>query len=376
MSDASASSPAPLPAPPPPAVAPPVLPAALPASLSVVVPAYNERENLPLLLGELRAALTDLGRPYEIIVVDDGSADGTREALRVACASDPHVVGISFRRNFGQTAAMAAGFARARGEVILTLDGDLQNDPRDFRLLLDQLTPDVGVVSGWRHRREDAFLSRTLPSRIANGLISRITGVHLHDYGCSLKAYRRDAVSDLRLYGEMHRFLPAIASWSGTQVVEVKVNHRARVHGASKYGIFRTFKVILDLITVKFLLGFSTKPMYFFGFVGLLLISAGLLTGTWMVGQKIHDPEAWIHRNPLLHLSAFLAGLGVQFILIGLLAELCVRIYHEVGPRTSYAVRATWDAGAGPLPPAGAPGAPTAPAAAAAPATSPAPPLR
>ncbi|MBI3267658.1 MAG: glycosyltransferase family 2 protein [Planctomycetes bacterium] len=325
------------------------------ATLSVVVPAYNERENLPLLLEELRAALEPLERPYEILIVDDGSTDGTRDVLAAACAKDPRVVGVSFRRNFGQTAALAAGFARARGDVILTLDGDLQNDPADFRLLLDQLSVDVGVVSGWRHHREDPFLSRTLPSRIANGLISRITGVRLHDYGCSLKAYRREVVSDLRLYGEMHRFLPAIASWSGTRVTEVKVNHRPRKHGTSKYGIFRTFKVILDLVTVKFLLGYSTKPIYFFGFLGLLLIAGAFGAGSFMVWQKLHTlgthDEIYMHRNPLLHLSAFLAGLGVQFVLLGLLAEICVRIHHEIGPRTTYAIRNVWNESTGPIPP-------------------------
>ena len=246
----------------------------LPPELSIVVPLYNEAESLPALVEQLLAALRPLGRSFELVLVDDGSSDGTAAVLRQLAAQTPELVAVLLRRNYGQTPAMSAGFDASRGALIVTLDGDLQNDPADIPLLLEQLEQGYDLVSGWRHQRQDPAMSRKLPSRLANRLIARVTGVRLHDYGCSLKAYRRELVEDMNLYGELHRFLPALAFIEGARISEVKVNHRARRYGASKYGIDRTFRALMDLLTVWFMKRFLTRPMYVFGFGGLLSVAA------------------------------------------------------------------------------------------------------
>jgi glycosyltransferase involved in cell wall biosynthesis len=306
--------------------------------VSVVVPLFNEEENLPPLHRQLAAALDELGRSYEIMFVDDGSRDGTPARLNEIAELDPHVGFIRFRRNFGQTAALQAGIDSTRGEVLIFMDGDLQNDPADIPLLVSKLDEGCDVVSGWRKERHDS-LSRIIPSRIANGLISWVTGVHLHDYGCTLKAYRREVLEHVRLYGEMHRFIPALASWSGAEIVEVPVRHHARRFGKSKYGFSRTLRVVLDLITVKMLGTYSTKPIYLFGFMGFALWGLATLAAAVVIVQKITPPYPYAHNNPLLLLAIFLGTLGMQFILMGLLAELVIRTYHESQGKPTYVVR-------------------------------------
>jgi glycosyltransferase involved in cell wall biosynthesis len=319
--------------------------------LSIVVPVYNERENVEPLCRELHEAVSTLGRPYEIVLVDDGSRDGSWEALVEMHGRLPNLRLIRLRRNFGQTAAMSAGFREARGEVVITLDADLQNDPRDIPLLLERLEQGFDVVSGWRRDRQDPFLNRRLPSMIANGLISRITGVPLHDYGCTLKAYRREVLRDVHLYGEMHRFIPALASWVGGRVDEVPVNHRARRFGTSKYGIGRTARVILDLVTVKFLMHYSKGPMQMFGKFGLWFGVPGLLLGALMVlGHLSHllFGTAWaaaLVKRPFWVMTAFMLVLfGMQFVCFGLLAELQIRTWHESQNRPVYVIRETLEA--------------------------------
>lgn len=308
-----------------------------PPALSLVIPVYDEEENLRPLHAAIREALDPLGLGYEVVLVDDGSTDATLGIAREIQAQDPRWVIVALRRNFGQTAAMSAGFDHARGEVIVTLDGDLQNDPGDIPKLL-ALIKEYDVVSGWRVDRRDPFLTRLLPSWVANWLISVVTGVRLHDYGCTLKAYRREVVRNLRLYGEMHRFIPAVASWMGVSITEVETRHSPRRFGRSKYGLGRIFRVLLDLLTVKFLLSYSTKPIQIFGSLGLLSTMAGGGIGLYlsllklMTGQKIGD-------RPLLLLGVLLVLLGVQFIVLGLLGELLVRIYHESQGKPIYAVR-------------------------------------
>ncbi len=305
--------------------------------LSLVIPVYDEEENLRPLHAAIREALDPLGVSYEVVVVDDGSTDNTLGVAREIQAQDPRWVIVALRRNFGQTAALSAGFDHARGEVIVTLDGDLQNDPGDIPKLL-ALIKEYDLVSGWRVDRQEPFLTRRLPSSIANWLISAVTGVRLHDYGCTLKAYRREVVKNLRLYGEMHRFIPAVASWMGVSITEVKTRHSPRRFGRSKYGLGRIFRVLLDLLTVKFLLSYSTKPIQIFGSLGLASTGVGGGLGLYlsllklMTGQKIGD-------RPLLLLSVLLVILGVQFIVLGLLGELLVRIYHESQGKPIYAVR-------------------------------------
>lgn len=310
-------------------------------SLSVVVPLYNEEGSLPHLIEQLLAALRPLGRSFEIVLVDDGSRDGTAAVLRDHVDRIPELVAVLLRRNYGQTAAMAAGFDASRGEVIVTLDGDLQNDPADIPLLLEQLERGhLDLVSGWRHQRQDNRVSRLLPSLLANRLIARVTGVRLHDYGCSLKAYRREVVADMNLYGELHRFLPALAYIEGARIGEVQVNHHPRRYGQSKYGIDRTFRVLMDLLTVWFMKRFLTRPMHVFGFAGLLSLSAGLLMALWLVGEKLFLGVD-IGNRPLLLLAVLAILSGVQLFGFGLLAELQMRTYHESQGRPIYRVRNT-----------------------------------
>jgi len=315
--------------------------------LSVVIPVYNEEENVDLLCQTLNEAIVPIGVTYEILLVDDGSQDGTWVKLQENAKRYPRLHLIRFRRNFGQTAAMAAGIEHARGDVIVTLDADLQNDPADIPLLLAEMKPEIDVVSGWRKDRKDPFLNRKLPSMLANGLISRITGVHLHDYGCTLKAYRREVIQHVRLYGEMHRFIPALAHWVGGRVVEVPVGHHPRRFGKSKYGIGRTLRVVLDLITVKFLLRYSTGPMQILGKIGLQvgvlgLLILGTIAGLNILGNLLPG-DVWgedLIKRPFWPISGFmLLGFGIQFIGMGLLAEILIRTYHESQNKRTYSIR-------------------------------------
>ena len=307
--------------------------------LSVVVPLYNEAESLQPLVEQLLAALRPLGRSFELVLVDDGSSDGTAAQLRELAARTPELVAVLLRRNYGQTPAMSAGFDASRGQVIVTLDGDLQNDPADIPLLLEQLEQGYDLVSGWRHRRQDPAMSRKLPSRLANRLIARVTGVRLHDYGCSLKAYRRELVGDMNLYGELHRFLPALAFIEGARISEVKVNHHPRRFGASKYGIDRTFRVLMDLLTVWFMKRFLTRPMYVFGFGGLLSLAIGVALSAVLLAEKLQGAD--IGNRPLLLVAVLALICGVQLFCFGLLAELQMRTYHESQGRPIYRVRET-----------------------------------
>jgi len=311
----------------------------LPPELSIVVPLYNEAESLPPLVEQLLAALRPLGRSFELVLVDDGSSDGTASVLRQLAAQTPELVAVLLRRNYGQTPAMSAGFDASRGELIVTLDGDLQNDPADIPLLLERLEQGYDLVSGWRHQRQDPAMSRKLPSRVANRLIARVTGVRLHDYGCSLKAYRRELVGDMNLYGELHRFLPALAFIEGARISEVKVNHRARSYGTSKYGIDRTFRVLMDLLTVWFMKRFLTRPMYVFGFGGLLAVALGVVLSLYLLSLKLQGMD--IGSRPLLLVAVLALICGVQLFCFGLLAELQMRTYHESQGRPIYRVRET-----------------------------------
>jgi glycosyltransferase involved in cell wall biosynthesis len=306
-------------------------------TLSIVVPLYNEEENIPILYEKLKENLDPLEKEYEILFVDDGSTDRTLSILEEIQSKDKRVIILSLRRNFGQTAAFAAGFDFARGDVIVTMDGDLQNDPADIQKLLE-LVKDNDLVSGWRKNRKDPFFSRRLPSLMANWLISNVTGVKLHDYGCSLKAYRRDVIKNLKLYGEMHRFIPAVASWYGVRVAEVEVRHFPRLRGSTKYGISRTIKVVLDLITVKFLQSFSTKPIQFFGPAGILSGFLGFLISLYLSIDKIFFGKD-IGGRPLLLLGALLIIVGIQLIGMGLLGEMLVRVYHESQRKPIYVIK-------------------------------------
>jgi glycosyltransferase involved in cell wall biosynthesis len=308
--------------------------------LSVVIPLFNEEDSLGPLVEQLLASLRPLGRHFELVLVDDGSSDGTAARLEDLAATTPELVAVLLRRNYGQTAAMAAGFDASHGAVIVTLDGDLQNDPADIPLLLDRLEEGYDLVSGWRHQRQDAALKRLLPSKIANRLIARVTGVRLHDYGCSLKAYRREVVADMNLYGELHRFLPALAFIEGARITEVKVNHHARRFGESKYGIDRTFRVLMDLLTVWFMKRFLTRPMHVFGFGGLACLAIGLVLGLMLLGEKIIF-NADVGARPLLMVAVLAIVAGIQLFCFGLLAELQMRTYHESQGRPIYRVRAT-----------------------------------
>ena len=311
--------------------------------VSFVIPVFNEEENIPGLYRELTAAAEKLGRSYEVIFIDDGSSDGSYPALRRLQASDPRIKVIRFRRNFGQTAALSAGFDRARGEIIVTLDADLQNDPADTALLLAKMDEGYDIVSGWRIKRKDKLVSKKLPSKIANWIISRVTGVKLHDYGCTLKAYRREIVKHIQLYGEMHRFIPAIASTMGVSIAEIPVNHRPRIHGKSKYNLSKSIRVFLDLLTVKFLLSYSTRPLQIFGLFGLVAGITGGIIGLALSYQRL-VLKVGIGNRPLLLLAVILIVIGFQFVTMGLLGEIMVRTYHEAVEKHIYVVREVLDA--------------------------------
>ncbi len=308
--------------------------------LSIVIPIYNEEENIAPLHAGIKSALAQIPLEYEIIFVDDGSIDRSFDALKGVAHEDRRVKVIRLRRNFGQTAAMVAGFTAASGNVLVPMDGDMQNDPADIPKLLDKIGEGYDVVSGWRKDRMDAFLNRKLPSIMANCLISRMTGVHLHDYGCTLKAYRREVLDGINLYGEMHRFVPALASQVGARMTEIPVNHRHRLHGESKYGLSRTLRVILDLMTVKFLLNYSTKPIQIFGKLGIYTLLGAFASGATTLYMKFFENTS-MNRNPLFLLTALLFFMGVQFIVLGLLGELNARTYYEAQGKPIYVVRET-----------------------------------
>ncbi len=306
--------------------------------ISLVIPIYNEAPNIEALYREITTALDPWGRSYEVLLIDDGSTDGSDALLATLPARDPRFRIIQFRRNFGQTPAFSAGFAYARGRIIITSDGDLQNDPRDIPMLVARLEEGHDIVCGWRKDRKDTLFTRRIPSIIANKMISRATGVELHDYGCSLKAFRSEVVKPLRLYGEMHRFIPAIASEFGVKVAEVVVNHRARRAGTSKYGLSRTIRVILDLVTVKFLLNYATRPLQIFGLVGVILGGLGVLIMAYLTFVRLVMHQA-IADRPLLLFGILLVSSGLQLLTMGLLAELQARTYHESQDKPTYSIR-------------------------------------
>ena len=309
--------------------------------ISVVVPTYNEEENIKLLYDELSEVMRAMDHEYEVLFVDDGSSDTTLSVLTSIQKIDAHIKVIRFRRNFGQTAAMSAGFDYASGDVIITMDADLQNDPHDIPRFIEKFDEGYDVVTGWRHNRQDAFINRKLPSMIANKIISWTTGVALHDYGCTLKAFRREVIKNIHLYGEMHRFIPAIASGMGISFTEIKVNHRARRFGTSKYGISRTIRVVLDLITVKFLLSYATRPIQIVGLLGFISGSVGFIIALIMTIQRQFF-EIPLSDRPLLLLAILLIFIGIQFVSIGLIAELQARTYHEAQEKPVYFVKETY----------------------------------
>ncbi len=309
-------------------------------TLSILIPIYNEGGNLLLLYEKLVAALKKVGRPYEVIFVDDGSSDESLEILLDLREKNPNIKVISFSRNFGQTAALSAGIDFSKGDILIPMDGDLQNDPEDILPLLQKIEEGFDVVSGWRKGRKDPFLNRRLPSMIANKLISWIGGVHLHDYGCTLKAYRRDILKNIRLYGEMHRFIPIYAQWIGARVSEIPVRHFPRGSGASNYGMSRVFKVILDLMVVKFLLSYSQKPIYVFGGIGLLMILGAILSGGYALYLKLFTGLSFI-LTPLPLLCALLLLLGFISILMGFIAEILTRTYYESQGKPTYQIKET-----------------------------------
>jgi dolichol-phosphate mannosyltransferase len=306
--------------------------------ISVFLPVYNEEPNLRPLHAKLDQALAALGRTAEIVYVDDGSTDGSLTVLRELASADSRVRVVALKRNYGQTAAMAAGIDAAKGEVLIPMDADLQNDPADIVRLLEKLDEGYDVVSGWRKDRKDKLITRKIPSMIANRVISWIGGVPLHDYGCSLKAYRRESLQDVRLYGEMHRFIPIYASWAGARVSEIPVEHHPRTMGKSKYGLSRTLKVVFDLMTIKFMASYQTKPIYVFGLFGMLAFGISLLAGLYAVFLKIIHKADFV-QTPLPILAIVMFAVGVQFLLMGLLAEMLVRTYHESQAKSIYAVR-------------------------------------
>lgn len=306
--------------------------------ISIVVPIHNEQDNISELHCAISSVMQNMKCSYELIMVDDGSTDGSYSLLTRLAKTDLSLKVIRFRRNFGQTAAMSAGFDHAKGEIIIPMDGDMQNDPSDIPRLVDKIHEGYDVVSGWRRDRKDTFVSRKIPSMLANAIISHQTGVHLHDYGCTLKAYRREVLDGINLYGELHRFVPALASQFGAKVTEMPVNHFPRLHGVSKYGISRTLRVILDLMTVKFLMTYSTKPIQLFGKWGIYTIMAGIGTGTMTLYMKLFEHLS-MNRNPLLILTAFLFFMGIQFIVLGLLGELNARTYFESQGKPIYVVK-------------------------------------
>ena len=306
--------------------------------LSIVIPIYNEEDNIILLYDELKGVLTSMNVAYELLFVDDGSTDTSLGIIKSLQENDSTIIIVSFRKNFGQTAAMSAGFDYASGDVIITMDGDLQNDPHDIPHLIQKIDEGYDVVTGWRHDRKDAFVSRKLPSIIANKIISWTTKVSLHDYGCTLKAFRKEVIKNIKLYGEMHRFIPAIASGMGISFTEIKVNHRPRKFGTSKYGISRTIRVILDLILVKFLLSFATRPIQVFGLLGVVCGTVGFFIALIMTIQRQFFGIPLADR-PLLFLAILLIFIGIQFISLGLIAELQARTYHESQQKPVYYVR-------------------------------------
>lgn len=315
------------------------LPETKPApELSLFLPVLDEEENLRPMHAKIREALRSLGKTAEVIYVDDGSTDRSLEILREIAAEDERVRVISLRRNYGQTAAMSAGIDAAEGDILIPMDADLQNDPKDIARLLEKLNEGYDVVSGWRKNRRDKMISRKIPSKIANRIVSWIGGVHLHDYGCSLKAYRRDVLQDVKLYGEMHRFIPIYASWAGARVTEIPVEHHARTRGKSKYGISRTVKVVFDLMTIKFMAEYHTKPIYVFGTFGMLAFLLSIIAGVWAFVLKFVYGTSFI-LTPLPIIAIVMLAISVQFILMGLLAEMLVRTYHESQDKTIYAVR-------------------------------------
>jgi len=308
--------------------------------LSLVVPVYNEKENLPLLMDAIYASMSQLDKEWEVVLVDDGSKDGSLEVLTGIAEKDPkHVRVVVFRRNFGQTAAIAAGIDNSEGKIIVLLDADMQNDPADIPMLLDKLDEGYDLVSGWRKDRQDNRFTRTIPSNMANGLISWVTGVHLHDYGCTLKAYRREALEGFRLYGEMHRFIPVFAHSVGAKIAELPVRHHPRKFGVAKYGLERTVKVVLDLFTVKFLLDYSHKPMRLFGGTGIVLMGISALLLAYLFIRKVFFLIG-VLTSPFFQISVMLLILGFQSILMGLIAELLARTYHESQSKPTYTIRA------------------------------------
>ncbi len=306
--------------------------------ISVFLPVFNEEPNLRPLHAKLDDALRELGKTAEIIYVDDGSTDGSLEVLRGLAHLDGRVRVVALRRNYGQTAAMSAGIDAAKGRVLIPMDADLQNDPADIKRLLEKLDEGYDVVSGWRRNRQDKMMTRKIPSMLANRLISWIGGVPLHDYGCSLKAYRRESLQDVRLYGEMHRFIPIYASWAGARVAEIPVEHHARTMGQSKYGLSRTIKVVFDLMTIKFMASYQTKPIYVFGTFGMIAFAISIMAGLLAVYWKLMHRADFV-QTPLPVLAIVMFAIGVQFLLMGLLAEMQVRTYHESQSKSIYAVR-------------------------------------
>lgn len=311
-------------------------------NLSIVIPVYNEVDNIKLLHQSIQQALNGVVASWEVVYVDDGSSDGSLLGLEQIQSEDPiHTTLVALRRNFGQTAAIAAGIDNAQGDVICLMDADLQNDPSDIPMMLEKVNEGYDVVSGWRIHRQDTFVTRTLPSRLANGLISYVTGVHLHDYGCTLKAYQREVLTGFRLYGEMHRFIPAYASSVGAKIIEVPVKHHPRRFGKTKYGLNRTLKVILDLFTVKFLISYSNKPIYLFGGAGLVLILLSLFTLLFLLFRRL-VMQISPFSSPLFIISTMIMIMGFQSILMGLIAELLVRTYHESQSKPTYTIRRVW----------------------------------
>jgi glycosyltransferase involved in cell wall biosynthesis len=310
----------------------------VPVELSIIVPAKDEGEALFALYKKVRDELEPLNRSFELILINDGSTDNTQEIIEMLHGLDARVKGVELRRNFGQTAATGAGIDVAQGEIIITMDGDLQNDPADIGRLLGKIDEGYDIVSGWRKERKDKFVTRRVPSKVANWLISRLTGVHLHDYGCALKAYRREVLEDLRLYGDMHRFLPIYSSMGGAKIAEIAVNHYPRISGRSKYGLDRVFKVILDLLTIQFFLRFLTKPMRIFGSFGVLFFGAGSVLALYLTYLKVLFGES-IGDRPLLLLSVLLLLVGIQLIGLGILGELISRVYFESQGKRPYSVR-------------------------------------
>jgi glycosyltransferase involved in cell wall biosynthesis len=307
------------------------------SSISVIIPILNEASNVSQLHGELIDVLENMNVPYELIFIDDGSEDESFSILSDLASDNDKTTVIQFRRRFGQTAAMVAGIDHSSGEIIITMDGDLQNDPRDIPRLVEKLQEGYDIVSGWRKDRKDAFVHRRLPSIIANRMISKLTGVHLHDYGCTLKAYSATVLKSVKLYGEMHRFIPALASWLGVEVAEIPVNHRPRVHGKSKYDISRTVRVILDLVNVKFLITYKTRPIQVFGFFGVLSFVGSFVGMLVVFILRFYGVD--ITGNPLFLISIVLFLMGMQFVTMGLLGEIITRTYHETQNKQIYAVR-------------------------------------